>query len=33
MATDFPIIMLQSLQAAEMIKDYYTQQQKREAGK
>lgn len=28
MATDFPIIMMQSLRAAEMIKDIYTQQQK-----
>lgn len=29
MANDFPIIMMQSLAAAEMIKDIYTQQQKR----
>lgn len=28
MASDFPIIMMQSLSAAEMIKDLYTQQQK-----
>lgn len=28
MATDFPVIMMQSLRAAEMIKDIYAQQQK-----
>jgi len=29
MATNFPIIMMQSLKAAEMIKDSYTEQQKK----
>ena len=32
MAADFPIIMMQSLRAAEMIKGFHTQQQKTEAG-
>ena len=29
MATDFPVIMMQSLRAAELIKDMYAQQQKK----
>jgi hypothetical protein len=33
MATDFPIIMMQSLRAAEMIKDLHTAAQKKENGK
>jgi len=33
MATDFPLIMMQSLRASEMIKEAYEQQQKSHAPK